>query len=174
MDVRGVDFSGAAEPGRDIWLTEARFEAGRLDVRTCRSATEAFGVSDRTPVLQQLRASLADTAGVTGLDFSFGMPAPLLPNEVDDWRGAVEWFADTFADADAPGESTVIEIYPAGTLRRLETVDEQYKDSAHDARGRRDASLTRLESDTVGGIAVTMDEAVRETALSESGGDALD
>ncbi|MFT4905892.1 MAG: hypothetical protein ACI8UR_002473, partial [Natronomonas sp.] len=73
-----------------------------------------------------------------------------------------------------PGESTVIEIYPAGTLRRLETVDEQYKDSAHDARGRRDAILTRLESDTVGGIAVTMDEAVRETALSESGGDALD
>ena len=97
MDVRGVDFSGSKRPGRDVWLADGGFDGDRLAVTACRPAAEAFGATAREPVLDALRASLRSHAGTTGLDFSFGLPAELLPSGVERWTDAVEWFADEFA-----------------------------------------------------------------------------
>jgi len=239
MRIRGVDFSGAATPGRDVWLAEGRLENGRLAVETCRSAADVFGETAREPVLSALGRRLRAEAGATGLDFSFGLPAELLPAEIEGWVESVEWFAETFDDADAPamretlkerarasdvdgvelkrrtddavganspysfityyqtlygvrdllaplaadgavsvppmeapGESPVLEIYPAGTLRRLGAVDERYKESTDEAAARRETILGALSAAT--DLEVDLPEAVRKRALEDAGGDALD
>ncbi|WP_181691961.1 DUF429 domain-containing protein [Natronomonas sp. LN261] len=87
-------------------------------------------------------------------------------------------------DDDGPyrsaGSRNVIEVYPAGTLRRLGTVDTGYKDGADGARDGRRRILNRLSStdpgDTAGPDRVSLElpASVRETALEEPGGDALD
>ena len=45
MDVRGVDFSGGAEPGTDIWIAEGRLDGGVLELGACRPAAEAIQMS---------------------------------------------------------------------------------------------------------------------------------
>jgi len=101
MNVRGVDFSGAAEPGTSIWLTEGSWDAETavLTVERCRSAAERFDETAREPVLAALRTWL-ETGGVTGIDVSFGLPRPLLP-AVSDWPAACRWIASEFETEDA-------------------------------------------------------------------------
>lgn len=79
-------------------------------------------------------------------------------------------------ETDADGERpTAIETYPAGTLRRLELPDENYKDASDDARRAREAILRGLETGgEVPTLQVVVDEEDRERALSDEGGDALD
>jgi hypothetical protein len=238
MHVRGVDFSGSARPGTDIWITEAELEDGRLSVSACRSAADRFGCATREPVLRELRSVLRDDPGTTGLDFSFGIPARLLPEGTDTWGGAIEWFSRTFdgdaaamrrtlkeraralsvegvelkrrtdaavganspysfityyqtlygirdvlvplvrADAlavppmDAPRDRNAIEIYPAGTLRRLETVATTYKDDTEAARRRRERIVERLSEPA--DLAVEFPTSVERTITDDPGGDALD
>ena len=239
MDVRGVDFSGSAAPGRDIWLADGRLDGDRLEVTACRPAAEAFGATARGPVLSALGDALRNRPGTTGLDVSFGLPAALLPAAVDDWVDAVAWFRAEFGGADADGmretlkdrareregdgvelkrrtdravranspysfityyqtlygirellgpavadgavsvppmqpagERTVLEVYPAGTLRRLETVDEGYKEPTDEAAAARAEILAALE--TASDLEVTVAEPVRERAVADDGGDALD
>ena len=239
MDVRGVDFSGGAEPGTDIWITEGRLDGGVLELEACRPAIEAFGVRERAPVLGSLRDLLAESSGATGIDCSFGLPAAVLPAVVSTWHKSVAWVADAFADADAagmrdslkerarslagdgvelkrrtddavganspysfityyqtlhgvrdllaplldrgavavppmdpPGERTALEVYPAGTLRRLGAVDEGYKEPTVEAEARREAILSALTDG--GGVDLTLTERISERALEDDGGDALD
>jgi hypothetical protein len=240
MDVRGVDFSGAAEPGEDIWITEGRLDGRTLELTTCEPAAERFGTRGREAILSSLVDLLGKTPGTTGIDVSFGLPVALLPDDVAEWPDAVRWFAETFADADAPamreglkkrarasdedgvelkrraddavdanspysfityyqtlhgvrdvlaplvaaeavrvppmqspGRRNIVETYPAGTLRRLGTVDTQYKEGGEEAVDRRAEILRVLESDR-GDITVSLDAETREIALQAPGGDALD
>jgi hypothetical protein len=240
MNVRGIDFSGAAEPGDDIWIAEGRLDGRTLAITSCRSAADRFAVRGREAVLSSLVALLGGATGTTGMDVSFGLPAALLPDNVAEWSDATRWFAERFADADAttmreelkargrasdesgvelkrrtdeavranspysfityyqtlygirdvlapllaedavrvlpmqsPGSHNVIETYPAGTLRRLRTVDDRYKEPGEDAVERRAEILRVLESDS-GDIVVALDEATREIALQAPGADALD
>jgi hypothetical protein len=145
MLVHGVDFSGSAEPGTDIWLVSGRYDpdddpdggperdpdggperapdggpdvdGGRLRVTAARPASEAFGVTGRDAVLDELgrflRADLDGTAPgqVTGLDCSFGLPRAVLPPDVagsDDWRQALDWVREAFPDADGRSFQTTL------------------------------------------------------------------
>lgn len=99
----GVDFSGAARPGDDIWLATIR--EGR--VTACRSAGEAFDATGRDAVLAALREWLATAAGPVGLDVSFGLPRALLP-PLDDWPAFLAWFRDEFAGADGRSMQTAL------------------------------------------------------------------
>lgn len=90
MQVHGVDFSGAAEPGEDIWLTTGEWDGQRLRVTDARPASEAFDASGRDAVLDGLREFVRD-GGVTGLDFSFGLPRAVLPDSVDSWTESLQW-----------------------------------------------------------------------------------
>ncbi|QLD86278.1 DUF429 domain-containing protein [Natronomonas halophila] len=240
MVVRGIDFSGAAEPGEDIWITEGRLDGRTLELTACRSAAEAFETRGREAILSSLVDLLRSSTGTTGIDVSLGLPAALLPDGVAEWPDAVRWFAETFADADASemreylkerarasdesgvelkrqadtavganspygfityyqtlhgirdvlaplvaedavrvppmqsaGKRNVIETYPAGTLRRLRTVDTQYKESGEETVDRRAEILRVLKSDR-GDIVLSLDEETREIALQSPGADALD
>lgn len=241
MEIRGVDFSGSRRPGEDIWIATGQLEGDRLRIERCRSAAERFDGAGREPMLRALRRTLERSDGATGLDVSFGLPAELLPDRIEGWRGATRWFAAAFADADAPamrerlkstarslpgegvelkrrtdrtvganspysfityyqtlygirevlaplvepgsvsvppmdapGERNAIEVYPAGTLRRLGTVDTGYKDGADGAAAKRREILDRLSGTDAGGIVVDLPASVRDTAVGEPGGDALD
>lgn len=109
--VHGIDFSGSAAPGEDIWLVsgEVDGDGGNLRVTDARPASVAFGVDDRGPVLAGLREFLAGEAPargpaqVAGVDCSFGLPRAVLPDavaEYDDWRQTLDWVVERFADAD--------------------------------------------------------------------------
>ena len=99
MQVHGVDFSGSAEPGEDVWLTTGEWDGHRLRVTDARPASEAFDASGREAVLAGLREFVAE-GGVTGLDFSFGLPRPVLPESVETWAGSLRWVHDReYADA---------------------------------------------------------------------------
>ncbi|PSQ38316.1 hypothetical protein BRD10_04225 [Halobacteriales archaeon SW_12_71_31] len=88
----------------------------------------------------------------------------------------------------ADGKPTVVEVYPAGTLRRLGLPDESYKTASSEARRTRERILAGLEAegsvdtgaDTddsggAGGRPVTVaDGRTRERVLADDGGDALD
>lgn len=109
--VYGVDFSGAQDAGRNIWLAEAVvtaetdggdvFDGEGLRVVDCRPATEWFdGPADREAVLPALTAFLGGLGGgvAVGLDFPFGLPAPLVG--VDDWETFLHRFPGCFSSPD--------------------------------------------------------------------------
>ncbi len=240
MEIRGIDFSGGQRPGDDIWIAEGHFEGETLRIDRCQSAAQRFDGTGRERILRELRETLGRADGTTGLDFSFGLPAALLPDGVGTWTDATRWFAETFAGVDAtemrdrlksearslPGDGVelkrrtdrtvgasspysfityyqtlygirdvlaplvesesvaippvgpggrrnLIEIYPAGTLRRLGTTDTKYKDGADGAERRRERIVDRLTAPDAG-ITVELPATVRETTLGEPGGDALD
>lgn len=90
MQIHGVDFSGSAEPGEDVWLTTGEWDGHRLRVTDARPASEEFDASGREAVLAGLRAFLRE-GDVTGLDFSFGLPRAVLPESVDSWAASLRW-----------------------------------------------------------------------------------
>jgi hypothetical protein len=238
MRLHGVDFSGASEPGESIWLTTAEPTDDGVEVIACRSAREAFGATGRVDVLAALR-SFPDDEEVMGVDASFGLPRPVLPDRVaasDDWREAVRWVAAEYADTDALSaqadwkhraresdadgvelkrrtdgptganspysfitrygtfhamrdllapvldsvsvppmvpsdgrEPTLIEVYPAGTLRDLGLPDRKYKDPGPDAREKRARILAGLRE-----WGVALPGEFEERVLGDADGDALD
>jgi len=103
MDSRvlGVDFSGAADAGRSIWVTEARHTPDGLVVDDCYRAADAWGV-DRESAHAGLRERATDVA-VVGLDFPFSLPQALLDEHCGGrWGGFVSWLtADGPDDPDA-------------------------------------------------------------------------
>lgn len=236
MQVHGVDFSGSAEPGDDVWLTTGEWDGQRLRVTDARPASEAFGASGREAVLAGLREFTAD-GGVTGLDFSFGLPRAVLPDSVDSWVESLQWVRDReYEDAlaaqadwkdrarasdvdgvelkratDRPvgasspysfitryqtfhgmcdllwplvseggvsvqpmepgGGPTLLEIYPAGTLRDLGLPDRKYKDDAKYPDGPEKRERI-LEGAVEWGAEVP--EPTRDRLLGDREGDALD
>lgn len=240
MEIRGIDFSGSARPGTDIWITEGRLADGSLSISSCLPADERFDATARAPILAAVGEFLESRDGTTGLDFSFGLPAALLPEAIETWSDSVEWFASTFdGDADAmrdrlkerartlpgdgvelkrqtdaarganspysfityyqtlygtrdvlwplvrrgvidvppmesAGDRNVIEIYPAGTLRRLDTVATRYKTDTENARKRRKRILEALLAQDTDGPTLGISPAIRRTTVNEPGGDALD
>ncbi|MFB6205669.1 MAG: DUF429 domain-containing protein [Haloglomus sp.] len=256
MRVHGVDFSGSAEPGNDIWLVSGRCSTDGapqrvdLQVTAARSASEAFGATERNAVLRGLRRFIrgaderTSDPQVTGLDCSFGLPRAVLPDavaETDVWRATLEWVRETFSGADASEfqsalrararasdadgvdlkratdhatgasspysfityyqtlhglrdllwnvvrqddvvvspmvsppareQPTLVETYPAATLRDLDLPDQTYKDDARHpgARERRERILDGLLD-----RGVVLDGVSRQQLLGDAGGDALD
>ncbi|MGB9986491.1 DUF429 domain-containing protein [Salarchaeum japonicum] len=100
MTVYGVDFSGAADAGAKIRVTEAEPTSNGIRVLDCWLAGERFGSSDREHVLPELGAFLAARSGedAIGLDAPFALPRAL--HEHDDWRHFLLSFPGEFADPD--------------------------------------------------------------------------
>ncbi|WP_123538741.1 DUF429 domain-containing protein [Halosimplex salinum] len=102
--VLGVDFSGASDAGRSIWLTEARHTGDGLVVDDCYRAADEWG-TDRERAHAGVRRRVTDGFAVAGLDFPFSLPQALLDEHCGGtWLGLVEWLStggpedpDTFA-----------------------------------------------------------------------------
>ncbi len=97
--VYGVDFSGAADAGRRIWIAEGAEPRGALHIEACYRAEDLPGSGrQRDQALSALR-DLIQQEGHTafGLDFPFGLPRAL-PKEAT-WEDFVRAFPQRYAAA---------------------------------------------------------------------------
>lgn len=98
--VLGVDFSGARDAGKYIWIAAVAKSAGRLEVFQCDPVRELVGTPDLGPGLDYLVGRLeADRNLIVGFDFPFSLPKALVPR--GDWFGMVGGFSEAFASAEA-------------------------------------------------------------------------
>lgn len=96
--VLGVDFSGAADPGDDIWLTHVVEDGGEVTVQWCRSARAELGSTAREDVLVALADRIASDYDRAGLDVPFGLPEPLV--DAESWTDFVEAFPERYDSPD--------------------------------------------------------------------------
>ncbi|HKP25507.1 MAG TPA: hypothetical protein VJV39_16695 [Dongiaceae bacterium] len=99
--ILGVDFSGASDAGRKIWVAEGRLDGnGALELLTCVAAIDLPG-SGKTPA-EAVPALARHIAGLgvahVGCDFPFSLPRDLVGAK--NWRSFAMRYAAEFADAD--------------------------------------------------------------------------
>lgn len=99
--ILGVDFSGASDAGRKIWVAEGRLDDnGAFELLTCIPAIDLPGggksPGEAVPALARHIAGLG-TARV-GCDFPFSLPRDLVSSR--SWRSFAIRYAADFADAD--------------------------------------------------------------------------
>ena len=110
--VLGVDFSGANDAGRKIWVAECKRGRGnRLTLLDLRPAAELPGGGvDPTTAIAALAAHIVrEPDTISGCDFPFTLPMQMIDRP--SWETFVADFADRFADPDA---------FRAWALRRAE------------------------------------------------------
>jgi hypothetical protein len=99
--VYGIDFSGARDAGRRIWIAAGIAQGSRLCIEACdRADTLPGSGKDRDLALAALRDLVAEQrTAVFGFDFPFSLPQALVTQ--DDWSGFALDFPDHHQDADA-------------------------------------------------------------------------
>lgn len=98
--VYGVDFSGAREAGRKIWIATGLIRGKVLEITDCRPAKELSGSGKE---LQKCLTALVDfisgqCEAIFGMDFPFGIPAPLLKE--NSWKKYILSFRGMFSNPD--------------------------------------------------------------------------
>lgn len=98
--VHGVDFSGAKDAGRKIWITTGLIRGKELLIKDCRSAKELLG--SETDLRRCLHALIDFVSGqreaIFGMDFPFGRPAAHIEQKT--WEKFVSSFRKRFPDPD--------------------------------------------------------------------------
>jgi hypothetical protein len=100
--ILGVDFSGASDAGRKIWIAEGRQSGnGALELLQCVPAMDLPGggvqPEQAVPALASHVGALTDAR--VGCDFPFSLPRDLVT--VRTWRSFALRYAAEFADADS-------------------------------------------------------------------------
>jgi len=92
----GIDFSGARDAAKRIWLTTALRRNGVLNVESCVPArTLLRDVQTREQTLAALANWIArQDDALIGLDFPFGLPQPLVPEK--HWEDWVQRFSQRY------------------------------------------------------------------------------
>ena len=99
--VYGIDFSGAAQAGKKIWVAHGVIEGEALHIEDCYRGADLPGSSvGRDRCLAALRdfISKAGTSAF-GLDFPFGLPGQLLKESR--WEDFILSFADRYTGPEA-------------------------------------------------------------------------
>jgi hypothetical protein len=99
--VLGVDFSGASDAGRKIWIAEGRRDdRGALEILSCVAAIDLPGggkaPGEAVPALARHIAGLGEAR--VGCDFPFSLSRDLV--KARSWRSFALRYAADFADAD--------------------------------------------------------------------------
>jgi len=99
--IHGVDFSGAQDAGRRIWISSGLIGGSRLRIVRTRPACELPGGSrTRDAALAALRSFVqGECGGTIGLDFPFGLPRAVVPERT--WKEFVLAFNDRYPSAEA-------------------------------------------------------------------------
>lgn len=96
--ILGIDFSGAQDAGRKIWVAEGRRSDGALAIDDCRPAIDLPGGSKQPAIaiaaLARHVASERDT--IAGCDFPFSLPVDLV--QAKNWRTFALDFTRRFID----------------------------------------------------------------------------
>ncbi len=97
--VYGIDFSGAKDAGRKIWVAVGSVQHGVLCIGDCRPAAEFLGTkANREICLAALRQFIAGQKEVIfALDFPFGLPRAL--THAKSWAQFVHDFPRRYASA---------------------------------------------------------------------------
>lgn len=131
--VAGIDFSGARNAGKLIWIASGRVADGALRLEACYPASELpDSGADKDRALPALATFLSRRTGaVIGLDFPFGLPAPLVRQT--SWRAFIADFPGNYPSADAFRESC---LRDAGgrELKRRTDVETKTPFSAYNLR----------------------------------------
>jgi len=100
MVVHGVDFSGAADAGRRIWISSRVVHDGSLRITRTRPASELLGGSVvRATALRALRSFIQSASGAIGLDFPFGLPRMVMSRPT--WTEFILGFSSRYSSAGA-------------------------------------------------------------------------
>ncbi|WP_049980691.1 DUF429 domain-containing protein [Halolamina rubra] len=103
--VYGVDFSGARDAERNVWIAGGPLTEDGLEIETLGTAKSVLDgdVSGQAETHAALVDWLRDReSAAVGLDFSFGLPSTL-PDTVDDPPADWAAFLDSFPPADCSG-----------------------------------------------------------------------
>jgi hypothetical protein len=100
--ILGIDFSGAADAGRKIWVAEARLASdgplGLIDIRPA-CELENGGDAPEIAIAALRRHILLEADTVAGCDFPFSIPRDLI--EEESWEAFISAFPERFDHADA-------------------------------------------------------------------------
>ena len=96
----GVDFSGAANAGRAIWIASGAIDGEMLRIESCIPAEALLdGARGRDRALAALVEFIAaESDAIVGLDFPFGLPAKFV--KAPDWVSFVRGFPKRFPSAE--------------------------------------------------------------------------
>lgn len=99
--VAGVDFSGARDAGKNIWIAEGVVTGAGVKIESLsRAADLPGGKTAFAPAMGALVERVATlTDHVVGFDFPFSLPAGLIPQ--NDWPSFVRRFAADFDTSDS-------------------------------------------------------------------------
>ena len=94
--IHGIDFSGAEDAGRRIWIASGIVEGQSVRIEQCRRAETLPGADKtRSRCLAALRDFIASSKkGVFGLDFPFGLPRELVGDK--NWMDFIASFPTKF------------------------------------------------------------------------------
>ena len=97
----GVDFSGARDAGKHIWVALGSQANGRLDLESCIPAMELpGGAPDRAAALSALVGFLiGERNAAAGLDFPFSLPERFITEE--SWEDYLRVFAARYPTPEA-------------------------------------------------------------------------
>ncbi len=99
--VLGVDFSGAADAGRKIWIAEGRRGRGNrlklVDLRSA-SALSGGGIDPRTAIAALAAHIVCEPDTIAGCDFPFTLPRSVI--DTPTWKAFITEFPKRFADPD--------------------------------------------------------------------------
>lgn len=96
--ILGIDFSGAQDAGRKIWVAEGRRVDGPLAIESCRPANDLPGGAKRPDIAiaALARHVIAEHDTMAGCDFPFSLPQDLV--QAPDWRSFALSFTQRFTD----------------------------------------------------------------------------
>ena len=99
--VYGVDFSGASDAGRKIWIACGINEGNTLQIAECHRAAELPGSdTERDRAIAALRDLIArEQEAIFGLDFPFGLPRALVGTA--SWEAFVLSFPERYSSPQA-------------------------------------------------------------------------
>jgi hypothetical protein len=99
--IYGIDFSGALEAGKWIWISRVSLSGGNRTLDCCCRGDKLPGSgllrSQCLPAIAQLIAKHGSEAAF-GFDFPFGLPSKILGDRT--WDGLVRSFATEFSNCD--------------------------------------------------------------------------
>ena len=95
-NIYGVDFSGAADAGKHIWIAEGDFENGCLTIKDCRSASDFLNVPSRRDLTISALVEFIENRryAAFGFDFPFGLPKSLI--DEGSWSEFVSFFPSRY------------------------------------------------------------------------------
>ncbi|MBU4220681.1 MAG: hypothetical protein KKD46_01590 [Euryarchaeota archaeon] len=97
--IYGIDFSGAKDAGKKIWVAGGRIEGNVVNIEECWRASELHGAgNERERCLTALRGFIAkETDSAIGIDFPFGLPLAMVKEK--SWEDFVIRFPEHYGSA---------------------------------------------------------------------------